>query len=354
MSCLDRLRALDSALTLLEREYDGHLSETDIKEHIHTLIPTKSYTFSMILEDFVETSSLSTLNVIQEALQLRPLSTGEDPETSKMSVLKIFNLFHRRLIGEIGSKGLASFLLIVTKAVKVSDRSGVNIKGDKNQSHFRLAGAIEEGEVNHSQLVTAISNLQAALYSPTPCSTDSIKQIVHGIVDNISPSLVEADDLLDSTVRLESAPYILVDPHTKTVDVDTAVIILIQCVFLIEAAQDKDLRSLSKQVISLLKKTTIGRRLSKYLHVLNSSDLNWRKWKKADSGKDLSMPALSIDPSRKSILTDSLTGPLSYALPTRTLTDVGDSQESPDLVMIAESDWYKRRKELFHDDESFN
>lgn len=343
---LERIKFFEASINVLELERTG-VDENETQSYIESIAPTASYPINQLLEDFVETSSIRTLQYIHKLLDKHPLMT-DNPESTKMGALKIFNLFSRRQhdCDCVGTENMARFMLLVAGSVKISDRSGVNLKGDPNCAHFKIT---EDGNGgNYSPLVKAICDLQEMLYSENNLfqSANRIYTLVNSITGMIASSLVESDDLLDGDSLLKSAPYFLLDGASSAIDPCSAIIILTQCLFLIDSytGDDLDSKGLTRQIIGLLKKTVIGKRIVKMLPLINSSDQKWRKWKREQQCKDLSQPPFPValdseyfrdtHPCEVKIVED----------------DIDLRQDTPTEVdAIVESDWAKARRAAFGD-----
>jgi hypothetical protein len=287
--CPARVQFFESSLKLLEQEsmsLKGSDNRDIIRLFIDGIHSCSNYPVNLLLEDFVEVSSLRTLEQIHKLMDRFEI-VSDNPETTKMGVLKIFNLFSRRHYDGFGSENMARFMLLVARAVKISDRSGINLKGERNSAHIKTTG----NSSRRSPLAKSIFELQAALYQTDQFLQPSgIVKLISELISLIAPSLVESDDLLSEVSRLQSAPCFLIDESCSVVDVNSAIILLIQCFILIDSMEDEDkkLRDQSRHIISMLKKTTVGRKIIKLLPIISTSDHIWRKWKRDQQCKDLS------------------------------------------------------------------
>lgn len=285
----ERIEFFRAASEFLARELAGSVTEQDIDDFVLSLKPSPNHPINVLLEDFVECVSLNTLNRIHLLLERHPL-VMDHAEATKMGVLKIFNLFSRRQSEGVGTENMAKFMLLVSGSVSISDRSGVNLKGEKNEPHLKVIGN------EYSPLVKCICTLQDFLYSESALPPiGAISKLLGDICSLISASLVESDDLLTDETRLASSPYFQLDSQAVTVDVNTAIVILIQCLMLIDLVDDKDVKAMGRQFTGLLKKTTVGRRVAKLYPIVAESDRRWQKWKREENCKDVYQPPYSVD-----------------------------------------------------------
>lgn len=342
---VNRCKFYSAALDLLEQNESEERSLQFI-EYVSTL---SGYSVNILLEDFVETTSLFTLDYIFELMQRRPLVL-ETMEATKMGILKIFNLYCRRQHDDgFGSQVMARFMLQVARSVKISDRSGVNLKGEKSSMHLRLM--MRDGPV--SLFAKAINELQVLLYSSsaiTAVSTRSVLKVLQDVASSISPSLVECEDLLDPEGRQTSSPSFLVEGESVSVDVDSAIVILLQCLFLVEFFEDKDIRALGRQIASLLKKTVIGKRVSRLLPWMALSDKRWQRWKRELQCKDLSHPPRHLNlindyPSIESTSDDVDDTLVNLGEPSSPVQQ--DSVDDDDDKVMDGTEWSKARRNAF-------
>lgn len=322
---LERLRFFEQALDLLEAE-DHDLAFSSFLE---AASPSGAYPVNQMMEDFVETASLQSLLRVSEVLQRYPLVL-ENPEATKMGLLKIFNLFSRRYLESSGSsENAAQFKLQVAKAVKISDRSGVNLKGEKNHSHLHLASNSAP-----SPFISAVAKLQDILYSaPQQARPKDVVRLLTEISTLVQPSLVESDDLLDNDSRLPTAPSFLLNPPDTLVDVRSAIVILAQCLILLDFidGDEKETHLLSKQISSCLRKTTVGKRLAKLYPFFASGDETWRHWKREELCKDPEPAAvvnLSSSPNSLDALKSTTVSPEILFDPLQILEELPNATES--------------------------
>lgn len=283
----ERLHFFQRAHDFLIREQNNTVTEQEIVDFVLSLNPSPNYPINVLLEDFVECVSLNTLCKIHLLLERHPL-VMDHAEATKMGILKIFNLFSRRQSEGVGAEIMAKFMLLVSGAVRISDRSGVNLKGEKNSPHLKVIGS------EYSPLVRSICTLQDYLYSHSSVPVGSISKLLGELLSMITASLVEVDVVSSINDQLPSSPYFQLDSQAGTVDVNSAIVILTQCLMLIDSVDDKDLKAMSKQVIGLLKKTTIGKRVAKLYPFASESDRRWQKWKREEECQDVYRPPVDI------------------------------------------------------------
>lgn len=341
----ERMLFFRAAADFLAKELSGTVSEQDIDNFVLSLNPSPNYPINVLLEDFVECVSLNTLNRIHLLLERHPL-VMDHAEATKMGVLKIFNLFSRRQSEGVGAENMATFMLLVSGAVSISDRSGVNLRGEKNESHLMVFG--EE----YSPLIKSICALQDMLYSQSATTAQPVGAVSKLIGDMcllIAPSLVESDDLLTDDNRLAASPYFQLDSRAVTVDVNTAVVILTQCLMLIDTVDDKDVKAMSKQVTGLLKKTTVGRRVAKLYPFVSESNRRWKRWKVEEQCKDVYKPPVSlhIDTNYFNSIVQS---PIKLETMDHVMTDnpLHDENEQREDATVELSEWALSRQKAFN------
>ena len=214
----------------------------------------------------------------------------DNPELTKMAILRLFNLANRRQIEGFRDKNLSTFRLKVAKIVKFADRSGINLRGDKNDPHIR-----QYGEGFESRLVAAISDLQSLLYSSDMVSVKSVQRVLNEIYSHILPSLADESSIADiECEKKEVAPSLFLCNEASKIDFDTAVIIIIEALILMAVSEDLDSQDLARQFDELLRKPRIGKRILDLMPSILKSDSIWLLWKSNQQGKDLHRAPLQL------------------------------------------------------------
>jgi hypothetical protein len=284
----DRMLFFQKMNSLLERERSEFVSDKEIDDFVSSLSPTVNYPINILLEDFVECASLRTLERVHSLFEKHPL-VMDSAEATKMGVLKIFNLFSRRQSEGIGAEDMAKFILLVSGSVSISDRSGVNLKGEKNGVHLKVTGE------DFSPLVKSVYELQRLLYSESGhFNTGNVAKLITDICALIAPSLIESDNLINDGMCLPSSPYFQIYSVAKTVDVSSAILILVQCLILIDSIENNDIKQLKTQVVDLMNSTMMGKLVVQLYPFLAESDRRWTRWKRDEMCKDVYKPPVSI------------------------------------------------------------